>query len=99
MFSQWPDNILIFSYHKNIYINNTGKVLFGAAAGVILGILFAPDKGSETREKLKQKGKEFSEGVKEKFGKYKEKADDILTGVHNWVLKTGNNIFYAVKKY
>lgn len=75
-------------------MTNTGKILLGIAAGVaagaVLGILFAPDKGSETREKIKQKGKEFSDGMKEKFGKCQEKADnvkaavaDVLTGANN----------------
>jgi len=51
--------------------NNTGKiigaVLAGVAIGGILGILFAPDKGSETRKKILAKGEDFKDLVQEKL--------------------------------
>ena len=40
-------------------------VLAGAAAGAILGILLAPDKGSETRKKIAKKGNDLSGTVKD----------------------------------
>jgi len=52
-------------------MNTTGKILtafaVGAAAGAVLGILFAPDKGSETRHKISEQGKKFVDSVREKF--------------------------------
>ncbi len=38
--------------------------LSGMAGGVILGLLFAPDKGTKTREKLSQKGDEYLKSIK-----------------------------------
>jgi gas vesicle protein len=52
-------------------MNNTTRVIIaaaaGAAAGVLLGILFAPAKGRETRDSLLNKGKELAEDVSKKF--------------------------------
>jgi gas vesicle protein len=45
-------------------------VLAGAAAGAVLGILMAPDKGSETRKKIAQKGNDLSESVKDGVSKF-----------------------------
>jgi gas vesicle protein len=64
-------------------MNTTGKVtvgiLAGALAGAILGILFAPDKGTETRRKISQSSKDMTNDVKEKItdfiGTVKDKLD------------------------
>lgn len=51
-------------------MNDNSKVLIGLlaglAAGVALGLLFAPEKGSETRDKLSQSLKDFGDSIKDK---------------------------------
>ncbi len=48
---------------------STGKVLLGILAGVtagaLLGVLFAPDKGCETRKKVARKGKDLVDDLEE----------------------------------
>jgi gas vesicle protein len=41
-------------------------VLAGLAAGSLIGILFAPYKGMETRKKIVNKGEEYVDNLKEK---------------------------------
>ncbi len=50
--------------------NNTNSVLallLGAAIGAGVGILFAPDKGSKTREKIKDGFDDAKDNLKHKF--------------------------------
>ncbi|MEP7170360.1 MAG: YtxH domain-containing protein [Bacteroidota bacterium] len=42
-------------------------VLAGLAAGTILGILLAPDKGTNTRKKISKKGEAYLDNLKSKF--------------------------------
>lgn len=59
--------------------NNLVALLAGAAIGIGLGILFAPDKGSKTREKIKDNLDDLKEEVKSKFNTVEEEVKDKFT--------------------
>ncbi len=42
-------------------------VLGGVAAGALLGILYAPQKGSRTRREIADKSEDYAEGLKDRF--------------------------------
>ncbi len=42
-------------------------VLAGVAAGATLGILFAPDSGTNTRKKIMKKGEDYAGNLKSQF--------------------------------
>lgn len=51
-------------------------LLSGLAAGVALGILFAPEKGAETRDKLSESLKNLGDSIKEKAA---EEIDNLTS--------------------
>ncbi len=70
---------------------NAGKVglsiLAGIATGALVGILFAPDKGSNTRKKIVSKSEDYVDNVKEKFNglldTMKERYESIKSEAEN----------------
>lgn len=63
----------------------TGNVLLGALAGVavgaILGILFAPAKGTVTRRRISKKGSDYADGLKDQFNEYVDNVSEQFDSI------------------
>lgn len=78
---------------------DTGKVVLGALAGLatgaILGILFAPEKGSDTRKKIADKGLDSLDDLKNKYND----LIDSVTSTFDDVKKEGKKYMQEGKNY
>ncbi len=58
---------------------STGKALLGVmagiAAGAVLGMIFAPEKGEHTRRNITKKGEDLANALNEKL---EEKFDELM---------------------
>jgi gas vesicle protein len=54
--------------------------LAGAAVGALAGILFAPDKGSNTRRKIATKTGDLTESVKNSFSDFIDGVKETYAG-------------------
>jgi gas vesicle protein len=63
-------------------MTSRNKVLLGilgaAAAGVVIGMLVAPEKGKDLRKKLKKTAGEWSDNLGHLWNNGKEAAEDVL---------------------
>ena len=59
----------------------TGKIIWsiaaGVAAGAILGVLFAPNKGVDTRKKIVQKKDDAVDSINEMLERVTGKLEDV----------------------
>ncbi len=56
-------------------------IIGGVAVGALLGVLFAPDKGSNTRKKIAKKGSDLEKDIKSKL-------DDFVSKISNKTKET-----------
>ncbi len=92
---------------------SSGKVflgiLAGVSAGALLGILFAPEKGIDTRKKISKIGDDYVDDLKSKFDHFldsiteniesaKEDADDLIHQGKSKAQKVKNDVKNATNK-
>lgn len=66
-------------------MNTKSKVILGilgaAAAGVIVGMLIAPDKGKETRKKLRKTAEDWADSMSHLWSRGKEAAEEAAQDI------------------
>ncbi|MBC7418898.1 MAG: YtxH domain-containing protein, partial [Pedobacter sp.] len=76
----------------------------GLAVGAIVSVLFAPNKGEDTRGKIAGKAKDLQYGIKDKYNLMREKVfgveaieEDIEKEIPHFVHKTNKKAKSAIK--
>lgn len=70
-------------------------VLAGAAIGALLGVLFAPDKGDNTRKKIYRKGEDMVGDLKEKAHALTERANELSRKANILMEKVNSSVDHA----
>jgi gas vesicle protein len=84
--------IMILKLSLNLIAMGKGKVLLGVLAGVAvgaaLGVLFAPDKGWNTRKRILKKGEDLKDDLIDKFEEFLDslsvKADEVKDDISDF---------------
>ena len=77
-------------------MKNNEKILIalgaGLAVGGLLGVLFAPDKGCETRKDIADAGKKISDNVKKAIRAGKERCETFTEELGKQVSRVGDKM-------
>lgn len=82
---------------KNPVLTFVAGLLAGAATGIIVGTLYAPQKGAKTRKQIKQKASEFQEKVVEKVDELQDRISEKIDDVHHRVSQKVDNLKHCVE--
>jgi gas vesicle protein len=77
-------------------VSKASYFLVGLGIGSLIGILFAPKSGEETREYLSHKTSEGNEFAQKKARELKERAEDLLEHGKEVVMQKKEQIATAV---
>ena len=77
------------------------KILWGFTLGLVTGLLLAPEKGSETRQRisrraseLKDKFNDFVDSVTEKFDSFKDDAESMKSSI-SWLKNYPSTTYFC----
>lgn len=90
-------------------VNFLVATVASAVSGALIGMLFAPDKGSKTRKKLRKEGEEYLKAIRqeieqkrkelnEQADKAKKRAQKSATDIRDNAKKRGDELVERAKK-
>jgi gas vesicle protein len=69
-------------------MRTVNKILIGAAIGAVIGVLFAPFKGSITRRRLRRKGYQINDKINEMKDAINEKIDTLTEDTEDMTMQS-----------
>ncbi len=74
------------------------STLLASAAGVGIGMLFAPQKGSKTRKQISEKNHEYSDYLSDTYHEFVDSVSQPLESIQNETEKLAKKANKSVKK-